>query len=49
MEKAPSIAERVIKKIRKLLKKLVFLVGNVNWLSELPIEPKSTNILSTAR
>ena len=35
-DKGPSIAERVIRTIRNLLKKPVFLAGNANWLSELP-------------
>ena len=35
-EKGPSIAERVIRTIRNFLKKPVFLVGNANWVIELP-------------
>ena len=35
-DKGPSIAERVIKTMKNLLKKPVFLAGNANWLSELP-------------
>ena len=35
-EKGPSIAERVIKTVRNLLKKPVFEKGNGDWLSELP-------------
>ena len=35
-DKGPSIAERVIRTIRNLLKKSVFLAGNADWLSELP-------------
>ena len=35
-DKGPSIAERVIKTIRNLLKKPVFLAGNADWLTELP-------------
>ena len=35
-DKGPSIAERVIRTIRNLLKKPVFEKGNANWLSELP-------------
>ena len=35
-DKGPSIAERVIRTMRNLLKKPVFLVGNADWLSELP-------------
>ena len=34
-DKGPSIAERVIRTIQKLLKKPVFLGGNADWLSEL--------------
>ena len=34
-DKGPSIAERVIRTIRNLLKKPVFLAGNADWLSEL--------------
>ena len=32
----PSIAERVIRTIRNLLKKPVFLAGKADWISELP-------------
>ena len=35
-DKGPSIAERVIRTVRSLLKKPVFLAGNADWLSELP-------------
>ena len=35
-DKGPSIAERVIRTIRDLIKKPVFLEGNADWLSELP-------------
>ena len=35
-DKGPSIAERVIRNIRNLLKKPVFEKGNANWISELP-------------
>ena len=35
-QKGPSIAERVIRTVRNLLKKPVFLAGNADWLSELP-------------
>ena len=35
-DKGPSIAERVIRTIRNLLKKPVFEKGNADWLSELP-------------
>ena len=34
-DKGPSIAERVIRTVRNLLKKPVFLAGNADWLSEL--------------
>ena len=34
-DKGPSIAERVIRTVRNLLKKPVFEQGNANWLSEL--------------
>ena len=35
-DKGPSIAERVIRTIRNLLKKPVFEKGKADWLSELP-------------
>ena len=35
-DKGPSIAERVIRTVRNLLKKPVFSAGNADWLSELP-------------
>ena len=35
-DKGPSIAERVIRTIRNLLKKPVFEKGNADWISELP-------------
>ena len=35
-DKGPSVAERVIRTIRNLLKKPVFEKGNADWLSELP-------------
>ena len=41
--KGPSIAERVIRTIRNLLKKPVFLKGNADWLSELPSVIKQYN------
>ena len=41
--KGSSIAERVIKTVRILLKKPVFLTGNANWLSELPSVIKQYN------
>ena len=42
-DKGPSIAERVIRTIRKLLKKPVFLAGNANWLNELLSVTKKYN------
>ena len=39
----PSVAERVIRIIRNLLKKPVFLKGNANWISELPSALKKYN------
>ena len=36
-DKGPSIAERVIRTVRNLLKKPIFLAGNADWLSELPL------------
>ena len=35
-DKGPSIAERVVRTIRNLLKKPVYEKGNADWLSELP-------------
>ena len=35
-DKGPSIAERVIRTVRNLLKKPVILAGNADWFSELP-------------
>ena len=35
-DKKPSTAERVIRNLRKLLKKPVFVKGNADWISELP-------------
>ena len=35
-DKDPSIAEKVIKTVRNLLKKPVFENGNANWISEFP-------------
>ena len=43
-DKGPSIAERVIRTVRSLLKKPVFLAGNADWLSELPSVIKQYNI-----
>ena len=42
-DKGPSIAERVIRTIRNLLKKPIFLAGNADWLSELPSVIKQYN------
>ena len=42
-DKGPSIAERVIRTLRNLLKKPLFLVGNANWISELPSVIKQFN------
>ena len=41
-DKGPSIAERVVRTIRNLIKKPVSLKGNADWLSELP----SDNIIT---
>ena len=42
-DKGPSIAERVIRTIRNLLKKPVFEKGNADWLSEFPSAIKQYN------
>ena len=42
-DKGLSIAERVIRTIRNLLKKLIFLAGNANWLSKIPSIVKQYN------
>ena len=42
-DQGTSIAERVIRTIRNLLKKPIFLVGNADWLSELPSIVKQYN------
>ena len=42
-DKGPSIAERVIRTVRNLLKKPVFLAGNADWLSELTSVTKQYN------
>ena len=42
-DKGPSIAERVIRTVRSLLKKPVFQKGNADWLSELPSVIKQYN------
>ena len=43
-DKGPSIAEGVIRTIRNLLKKPVFLSGNADWISKLPSVTKHYNI-----
>ena len=42
-DKGPSIAERVIRTLRNLLKKPVFEKGNADWVSELPSVVKKYN------
>ena len=42
-DKGPSIAERVIRTVRDLLKKPIFLAGKADWLSELPSLVKKYN------
>ena len=42
-DKGPSIAERVIRTVRNLLKKPIFEKGNADWLSELPSVIKKYN------
>ena len=42
-DKGPSIAERVIRTVRNLLKKPIFVAGNANWISELPSVVKQYN------
>ena len=42
-DKGPSIAERVIRTIRNLLKKSVFLAGEASWINELPSVIKKYN------
>ena len=42
-DKGPSIAERVIRTLRNLMKKPIFLPGNANWVSELPPVIKQCN------
>ena len=42
-DKGPSIAERVIRTVRNLLKKPVFEKGNANWISELSSVIKKYN------
>ena len=43
-DKEPSIAERVIRTVRNLLKKPVFEKGKADWLSELPSVINTYNI-----
>ena len=42
-DKGPTIAERVIRTVRNLLKRPVFEKGNADWLSELPSVIKQYN------
>ena len=42
-DKGPSVAERVIKTVRNLLKKPIFLAGNADWISELASVIKQYN------
>ena len=42
-DKGPSIAERVIRTLRNLLKKPIFLTGNAHWISELSSVAKQYN------
>ena len=42
-DKGPSIAKRVIRTLRNLLKKPIFLAGNADWLSELSAVVKKHN------
>ena len=42
-DKGPSIAERVIRTVRSLLKKPVFEKGNADWISELSSVVKQCN------
>ena len=42
-DKSPSVAERVIRTVRNLLKKPVFEKGNADWISELPSVIKQYN------
>ena len=42
-DRGPSIAERLIRTLRNLLKKPVFEKGNADWLSELPSVIKKYN------
>ena len=42
-DKGPSIAEKVVRTVRNLLKKQVYEKGNANWISELPSVTKQYN------
>ena len=42
-DEGPSIAERVIRTVRNLLKKPIFLAGEASWMSELPSVIKKYN------
>ena len=42
-DKGPSIAERIIRTIRKIWKKPVFSAGNADWFSELPYVANKCN------
>ena len=42
-DKGPSIAERVIRTVRNLLKKPIFLAGEASWINELPSVIKKYN------
>ena len=42
-DKGPSIAERVIRTVRNLLKKPIFLVGKASWIDELTSVIKKYN------
>ena len=45
-DKSPSIVERVIRSVRNLLKKPVFLAGEASWISELsPVVKKYNNTI----
>ena len=50
-DKGPSIAERVIRTLRNLLKKPKFLAGKADWLSELPsvVKPYNNTIHSSTK
>ena len=50
-DKRPSIAEKVIRTVRNMLRKPVFEKGNAEWLSELPsvIKKKNNSIHSATK